>query len=85
MLSGINFNTCSYAINYGILPTKTSTSDGDNSFHDCTRKTYVTWKYDEEGNIVYYTYDCETGELISKVKCKNPASEIKLNSHKAFL
>ena len=36
------------------------------------RELVTTWKYDEEGNIVYYTYDKKTGEIISKTKYKNP-------------
>ena len=44
---------------------------GTNS-NTSVKEIYVTWKYDEEGNIVYYTYDKNTGELIESHKCKNP-------------
>ena len=32
----------------------------------------TTWQFDEEGNIVYYTYNVKTGKIISKIKYKNP-------------
>ena len=33
-------------------------------------ETYTTWKFDEFGNIVYYTYKVKTGEIVSKVVYK---------------
>lgn len=35
-------------------------------------ETETTWRYDEEGNIVYYVYNKKTKALISTTKCKNP-------------
>lgn len=70
MTFGVNFNLYNYSLyNYAGIKKSTDTSE-----HNCkpVKETYTVWKFDEEGNIVYCTYDKKTGELISKIKYKNP-------------
>jgi hypothetical protein len=45
----------------------------DTEKHDIKHK-HTYWKLDGNGNIVYYTVDTETGEIISKEVYKNPAA-----------
>ena len=58
---------------YYFLTHKQNTDfEGQSSCDANGRELVTTWKYDEEGNIVYYTYDKKTGEIITKTKYKNP-------------
>lgn len=71
----INNNMYNYAFNYCDYINKIKKTDDDQD-NKCTknREIITTWKFDEEGNIVYYTIDKKTGEVLSKTKYKNPNS-----------
>lgn len=60
-----------YPSNIDFAPSQKS-DFGKNGDNIEVQETYTTWRFDEEGNIVYYTYNKKTGELISKTKYKNP-------------
>ena len=62
--------------NYGNIPQNGYSDINYMESQTADKEVYATWKYDEEGNIVYYKYDKKTGKLISKTVCKNPAKEI---------
>lgn len=70
----INFNVTFGNQNYNYFIRKQQDADFDDrtSCNTKGREVVTSWKYDEEGNIVYYTYDKKTGEVISKTKYKNP-------------
>ena len=76
---GISVNPYLLNTYVGVYP-QTQISDLENQAFESTEgEYYVTWKYDEEGNIVYYKYNKITGKLISSAKYKNPANDISLN------
>ena len=70
----VNFNSFNYGFKSKIWDNPNSNS-GDSSAGSSIggRETYVTWRYDESGNIVYYTIDKSTGEILDSHKYKNPA------------
>ena len=71
----VNFHA--YSLDkYKMLNNSNINADSSGVNQNIRREIYVTWKYDSEGNIVYYTYDKNTGELIDKQTYKNPAQNI---------
>lgn len=72
MLS-INRITGIYSYNYyGKIYSLAASNECCGNIHCNARETITTWRFDEEGNIVYYTKDKKTGEILSIVKYKNP-------------
>lgn len=70
MAFSVNFNSYKYKLyNYANI---NNNCESNTNHSILGREIYTTWKYDEEGNLVYYTYDKKTGELISKTKYDNP-------------
>ena len=73
MSLGVNFNSYSFD-KYNIRKKTSINSDvSDGNQNISGREIYVTWRYDEQGNIVYYTFDKNSGELIDTHKYSNPA------------
>ena len=70
----VNFNSYNYDFKPKIWDISNADSQEPSTGSNISqRETYVTWRYDEDGNIVYYTFDKNSGELIDTHKYKNPA------------
>lgn len=73
----LNANRISYSpfLNYNLMNFAVKNSEQTSfSKKSNDEETATTWKFDEEGNLVYYTYKVKTGEIVSIIKYKNPNS-----------
>ena len=68
----INRITSIYAYNYyGNINGIKALNDCCSNFSVKNREIITIWRFDEEGNIVYYTLDKNTREILSITKYKN--------------
>lgn len=74
----INFDVNFRRQNYYYLAMQTQEAElgEQTSYNKNGREVVTSWKYDEEGNIVYYTYDKNSGEILTQTKYKNPYKNI---------
>ncbi len=61
-----------HAYYYERISNSENIAESDKNSDTNVREKITTWRFDEEGNIVYYTIDKKTGEIISITKYKNP-------------
>lgn len=62
----INFGSYNWSLNYGNTPNIQEINHDDK----LPVKKYTTCKYDEFGNLVFLTFDANTGELLEKYVAK---------------
>ena len=61
-----------HAYYYERISNSENMAESDKNSDTNVREKITTWRFDEEGNIVYYTIDKKTGKIISITKYKNP-------------